>query len=406
MRTGLGAAGGFAVSMAVLAAISIVMIPVMITAAGPDGWSAIAVGQGVGTITAVAIAYGWNFSGPVTIARGDQRERWTEYAEAWRGRLLLAGPLLLVSSLVAALVSPHGVWLAVLGNVTTSVIGLTASWYFVGTQQPWHLLGLETLPRVVGTAAAIGLMLGGGSAALGLCAQAAGVLVAAGVCTRHVMRGAPRDLVLRPFGELLRVHRDGVTSTLLSAVYLVLPLVLISFFVTPTALAAFAVLDRVQKQVYVASSPLTKALQGWVPTGDEDGLLGRAGRALLVGAGIASTMTVGFLLLGHWFVGLLGAGSVEVPFVATALVAALIGLAFFDTVVSQAVLAPLGRIRAVAAITLWGSVAGLVLVALAAWQEGVVGGIVAMVTGIAARVVAQLIVVRRAWRAEAARTRP
>ena len=90
-------------------------------------------------------------SGPAAVATADALGRRTEYweslrtrgASAFRYRRLRRGAMLVVQT------SPG---LAALGAISTATIGLTASWYYVGTGQPYRLLFLETVPRVLGTA--------------------------------------------------------------------------------------------------------------------------------------------------------------------------------------------------------------------------------------------------------------
>jgi hypothetical protein len=104
----------------------------MIKVSGGDASAAIATGQAVG---AVLIAYGWIVSGPAAVARADAVGRRTEYLESLRTRLVICVPVAAACALVAVLVVRTGQDLAALGSVSTATIGLTASWYFVGTGQ-------------------------------------------------------------------------------------------------------------------------------------------------------------------------------------------------------------------------------------------------------------------------------
>jgi O-antigen/teichoic acid export membrane protein len=388
VRKGLSVTAGFAVGMVVLAIVSVAAIPVMISTAGTGGWATIAVGQTVGAIGAVVITYGWNYAGPAVVARGDRQVRRTEYLESLTVRGLLVLPVTAAAAAIAAALSPGSAFLGAWSSLTMVFIGLSASWYFVGTQQPWHLLALETAPRAASTLVAMAAMLSGAGITVGLGIQTAGVLLAFGLCTAHVLRATRGgEVTTRPARHLLALHRHGVQAAVLIALYLALPIVIIRFFVPVRDLAAFAVLDRVQRQVYVGATPLAKALQGWVPGGPAEQLRRRAGTALRVGALIGLAMTAGFALLGHAFVSYLGGDDVDVPLAATLVMAAFVGLSFVDSVLGQAVLAPLGRLDRVARITLGGSVVGLAAVALLAWQLGMVAGIVGMLLGLVVRVV-------------------
>jgi len=71
---------GYGSSMVLLAITSLLAIPAMVAASGTHAWGAIAVGQSIGGVAAVIIAYGWGLSGPAAIARADQLARMREYA--------------------------------------------------------------------------------------------------------------------------------------------------------------------------------------------------------------------------------------------------------------------------------------------------------------------------------------
>lgn len=388
MKGRMSTTAGFALGMVVMAVVSIAVVPVLISTAGARGFASIAVGQTIGTIGAIVITYGWNYAGPLVVARGDTHVRQTEYLESIKVRLLLTVPVTIVAVVVAAIVSPHSTGLAIWSCLSMIPIGLSASWYFVGTQEPWHLMALETIPRSACILVGMAAMLAGAGATTALQIQTGGVVLAFVLSSVWVLRGARRTtFTLRRTTTLLMLHRHGLASAILIAGYLAAPIIILRFIIPTTSLAAFAVLDRVQRQIYVAATPFAKAFQGWVPSGPEGTLPARAAKAARIAFVLGLVMTVGFGVLGHPFVNLLGGDTVDIPLAATLIMAGVIGLSFVDSVLGQAVLAPFEMMKQLARVTLVGSVAGIAALVVLAWQFGLVGGVLGMLAGLVVRVV-------------------
>jgi len=389
---------GFGLGMALLAVATLLAIPTMIKVSGADAWAAIATGQAVGSVGAVLIAYGWVVSGPAAIATADATGRRTEYWESLRARLAICLPIIAGCVVVAVLVVQDGQGLAALGSVSTATIGLTASWYFVGTGQPYRLLLLETAPRVIGTTLGIVLMDVFQTAAAGLLSQLAGMFVGVLACsiailTYHLPKDRPA-LRPRPIRTVLVSQRHGVSSSVVSTTYGAVPIVIVGL-VSPSALPAYAVLDKIQKQIGAAISPFVQVFQGWVPRAGRADLKARARMALIcavvAGAGLALFLAV----IGRPLIGWLGGGQIEVQTLSIILMAVLIALNMIESVLSKACLVPLGQIAMVAKITLYGSICGLALTAVAAWKLGVNGALGGLIIGLLLRLGLELAVMVR-----------
>ncbi|MEE2814879.1 MAG: hypothetical protein VYC96_04325, partial [Actinomycetota bacterium] len=220
---------GFGLSVALLAASSLLLIPAMVDAGGQRAWGAIAVGQSIGAVAAVIIYFGWGHTGPATIARTDADSGRREFSDSLRTRLVLFAPVALLSSGLAALVSPTNPLLAAVGCLSAASVGFTADWYFVGSRRPFAFLALETAPRVLGSLVGIGLLMNGAPVIFGPVSMLGGMLVGFAATSWWVLRRrAPVLVPARTVREVIIAQWHGVGSGAGTAAYAALPLVLIS----------------------------------------------------------------------------------------------------------------------------------------------------------------------------------
>ncbi len=394
---GLSRMFGFGLSMALLAVVSLMVIPAMVAASGPRAWAAIATGQAVGAVAAVVIAYGWVVTGPARIARSGRAGGVVEYGESLTVRLVIFAPVAGVAAGVSAVVALDHTGLAMLGSLSSATVGLTASWYFVGLSRPYLLLLLETVPRLTGTVAGILLMNGGADAAAGLWGQLAGMAGGVILCSAWILWGRARASfgARRKVVRVLAEQRDGVLSSAVSSMYSALPIVIVGFVAAP-AQPQFAVIDKLQRQVSAAISPFVTVLQGWVPRAAGRSLTRRVSVALVATSGAALVLAAGLVLGGPLLVEWLGGGQISVPPAAIALMAAVLGVGLVESVAARACLVAVGRLDYMARVTALGSAVGLLLVVLLASQWGTVGALSGMVAGLMVRVVLCLLGLRRA----------
>ncbi|WP_148076956.1 hypothetical protein [Nocardioides aurantiacus] len=393
--------------MALLTIASLLIVPALIKADGGAAWGSIALGQSLGTIGSVVVAYGWQTSGPALVAMGDTRTRRTVFFDSVRLRLALYLPVAAASGALAAGFAHQRTDLAVAGAVTTVGIGLTSGWFFVGMAQPSGLLWFETVPRVTGTAAGIGWMYAGGSALEGLLCQFGGMLLAAAVSCVAVHRatrsGSPATRsTLR---QVARAHRHGLGATVTTNVSAAAPLVLVSL-IAPSLQPAYALIDKLQRQITVGLTPLNSLLQGWVPRGPTP--FARIASASKLIASMAVPLLGGVTVAMPFLVRWLGNSQISVSPWVYPLAGSIVALAFTQLCLSNAVLSTLQRLDTVSRATAVGAVVGLPLTALGATIsiEATLGGVVA---GLVVRVTMSSIAVRRelrrnALRAEAAAT--
>lgn len=389
LRAGFSRLLGFGLGVAILAAASIVAVPAMVRASGPEAAAAIVTGQAIGAIAAVLIAYSWGITGPVAVARGDRRRRLLVYGESLTVRLLLWVPCSAAAALLASTVARSNADLAALGAISAASVGLTSSWYFVGLARPFALLTLETIPRVVGTVAGIALMNGGASAAAGLWGQFGGM--AAGFLAATVwivsVGGQPDGWwqARTRIRVLLKSQFSGVVATSIPAVYAALPIVIVGF-VNPAAQPSFAIIDKFMKQASAALFPIVTVLQGWVPRARGSLLRWRIRRSVQASAAGAVVLAVVMALFGQQILTWLAAGQIAIDQRAVVLSGVALGLALVSQVINRVCLVAIDRVRYVAAISAIGAGFGVVLTAVLTPTWGTVGAVLGVTIGSAVKV--------------------
>jgi hypothetical protein len=389
---------GFGLSMAVLAAGSLIAIPSMVAASGPHAWGMIASGQALGAVAAVAVAWGWGMSGPAVIARAGERERLSEYASSMVCRLVIAPPICAAAFGLAWLIAGRHGLVAGVGALSTATVGLTANWYFVGLARPYALLFGETVPRIGGTIVGIVLMRTGSSALIGVLWQLIGMLAAFVVCSVWILApwdSARRSLItVRPVRATLWGQRNGFAATILSAVYSALPITLVTLF-APGLQPEYAVLDKVQRQVNAGLAPFTVVMQGWIPRGAGRALGGRIRSGLALSLASAAALAAVMIAISRELIDWLGGGAIVPSWQATAVMVAITGVYLFEQTVSKAALPALGLVGVAARATLIGMVVGLLLVVAGLLAWGVVGALLGVLSGIVVRAAIGLVALSR-----------
>jgi O-antigen/teichoic acid export membrane protein len=378
----------------ILAVASLIAIPAMIKASGEAAWGAIALGQYIGTVGAVAVGYGWGWFGPARIAQYGASQRRVEYLESLttRGVLILA-----VSPVAAALayeLASSAQFFAAVSAVSMTSMGLSANWYFVGLSRPFTMLALDTLPRAAGTAAAVILMNMGHSAIMGPLGMFGGMMAALWLCTIWVLRETGRagaeHRKRRSLRTVLVLNRHGIASALGSSAYLAAPLAIVSV-VAPSIQPAFALADRVKGLIVVASAPAVTVLQGWVPRASGAARVQRANIAL-VSAGICATaLGLGTAIAAPGLVSWLGNNQISLSWEVIVLMSCCVSVALFQAVLERVALATFERLRAAVKAVAVGSIVGLPLVGVGARLLGTAGALAGIVVGLLVSVAVELI---------------
>lgn len=303
------------------------VLPVLLGYVGTEAWAGIAIGQAIGTGASTLVLLGWTVVGPSVVAGNPDRRR-ELYTESLVSRLTVFVVAAPAAAGIAAVLAPSSArTAAALMALASALLGLSAAWFFVGTGQPGAIARYDTVPRVVATAAAAGLVAWRSEAwlypaALIVTFTVMAVVVSARYCTRTP---------LTPLRTTMRVVRQqwaAVGVSVQAAVNTVLPMALLAA-VAPGVVAGFAALDRVTKFVVFALSPVGLAFQGWVSEPSEHPAQRRR-TALVVTTGVGLVLAVGFLftadlLLRVLFAAKIGVPSVAIVFAAVSIVCVALG---------------------------------------------------------------------------------
>jgi hypothetical protein len=385
---------GFGLSIVVLALTSLAVIPAMVAADGEVAWGAIVVGQAVGAVAAVVVAYGWGVFGPARIASTSPTVRRAEYVESIRTGLVLLVPISAIAAVVACLLAPGQHQLAAAGAIAATSVGLTPQWYFVGMSRPFAMLLLDTIPRAGGTIVGIVLMHLGHGALTGLIGMFLGVLAGWSITTTWVLwttrREGAEPIPRRPLRTVFLDHRHGIASTLGISTYFAAPLMIVSV-TAPGIQPVFALADKLQKQVTVALAPASTVLQGWVPRAVGVARSRRIKTALIAGCGFALVIGVGAVIVLPFLTDWLGNGQISLSFDAIVLIAACIAVTFIERVVEVAALAPFERLDVVTRAVTISAIVGLPLVALGATFGGTTGALGGVLAGLVICVVIECV---------------
>lgn len=312
MRRHLSSLIGYGLSVAVSAVVTLLTIPILIGSSGATAWASLAVGQAVGTGAAIVIGYGWGTTGPTAVAQAVGQARVRIYAESFRARLLIAGPILAIGVVVTLLATQTVPVEAALNSLGYGLTGLLAGWYFTGIARPYLFLLLDTVPRIVGAAAGAGVILLGAPLITFTLLQLAGVLIGIVASTRFIASNDSlhfREVPTRQTVRVLRRQSHGIAIALVAAAWSSIPISIVAVF-APSGLAAYALVDKLLRFGTTAYAPIIQFLQGWVPTGSRELLLQKVRKAFVLGTVLAVVGAVMFVALGPWLAGLLSHGEV------------------------------------------------------------------------------------------------
>lgn len=354
-----GRLGGFAGAVAMNGVASLATIPFVIAHAGVEEWGSIAVGQSVGSVMSVFALLGWSLTGPAEVARASSSERASLYLRSLVLRsaaalLLLGGSFGI--SLALGTSSPIATWLA---SSSMILIGVGATWFYVGESRPARLLCFDALPRATSIAVATFFITIDGNIVLYSGIILIGTLAAAVASALDIWRRYPSSLPLFRDESPLRVlagQRHAIATATLTTTYQSAPVAIVQML-TPALVPAFALLDKIRMQTLTAYRPVSQVFQGWVPNTTDTALLHqRAMRvlktAVLLGAAGAVIMTAA----APTIVAVLGAGKLGVDLPTSIFLGIAFGSAIISITLGPACLIPLGRPGTVTLSALTGTV--------------------------------------------------
>jgi hypothetical protein len=384
---------GFGMSTALAALASLASIPAMVSADGPKAWAAIALGQGIGAISATVVGYGWTISGPSRIALGSVSVQLGEYIDSIRLRLALLFPCAALAGIAAGLISQDYRWYAVTGGVVTTLAGLSGVWYFVGLMKPYVWLRLETLPRVCGTFAGIAFMERGHGALVGLACTAAGMVVGFLLVTRWAYRSALRSGAVKvrrtKLLELLVDRRHGIIPQAGANLFYILPFVVVAL-VAPTFQPIFALVDRTRLLFSTGLSPFVAFFQGWVARAGPSAIQRRSRIALATTFAIGIAVCASFIVVGPYLMQWMGDGKILVPITLVYLTGLFVAIDLFHSVLAYVAIASMGCLGVVSRATAASVVLMLPLVFFGTLEHQATGAIAGMVIALMIRIVIEI----------------
>jgi O-antigen/teichoic acid export membrane protein len=380
----------------------LVVLPVIADSTDASGWASLAVGQSVGAVAGILVAFGWPLVGPVEVARSERAAVGVVLFESLLSRGVLLAGTAIPAAAIAALAAPTGrVTLTVITALATMTFGLTFNWVAIGLGRARSIIAFDAVPRVAFALLTAVIVVRGGSLfwypALTAAASIAGLLL---FCIFVVRPNRPD----RPLGTALRARLGGqapaAATALAGGAYSAgaLFLVGISTSVHETALMSSA--DRLYQLGLLAIVALGNALQAWVVPPDHALVRGRRRRALHLHTMCGVVGLVGFAAVAPTASRVLF-GADLTPGYDVALAYGL-ALAFLApaTSLAQHVLVPDGRVREIMQTTLLGAAVGVPALLILSRQFGAAGG----AAGLA---LSELVVlVRLAWLVRSARSRP
>ncbi|MCK2022205.1 hypothetical protein KZC52_04665 [Microbacterium sp. kSW2-24] len=361
IRTAVGRLSGFTISVGIVTLIGIVSMPLLNLALGEATWGTLALVQTVSQFGGILVAFGWGATGAATVAGIPIGQRQAFYRTSLRARALLYVLVLPVIAVILTLLTRGDVLISVLGAAVYLLPHLGAIWYFTGEGKPMRLLLCDTLPTVAGGIAGVIGAVVTGELWVYLVAQGLGFIGAVVLDAVVVLRGsfgAAHTPV--PLRTALSGQRHAVSATLVSGLYVTLPMVAVQAFL-PALQPMYAVADRLFKYASIALLPIQQYFQSWVPDPEAD-FRHRARIATLAGVLVGVVGGACIALLSPWASTILSAGKISVPWqVSLPLGVAFVGIAT-AAIVGYACLVVVGRVRALAVSTLIGAIVGAPLI--------------------------------------------
>lgn len=291
------------------AAAPFLVLPVLLRYVGTEAWAGIAIGQSLGTGVSALVLLGWPVVGPSAVAEDPDRRR-ALYTRSLISRLTVFSVAAPVGVALAVLLSPAGARPeAGLMALAMSMLGLSATWFFVGSGHPGMIARYETVPRVAATAVAALLVSQYAVAWL----YPAVLLLSSSVLTVVVSARYWERTRLAPLhttGQVVREQWAAAGVSVQAALATSLPMTILAV-VAPRTVAGFAALDRITRFAVFALGPVGLAFQGWVSEPTEFPARRRR-TAFVVTTAAGLVMAVGFLVFADDLLRVLFAGRIEV----------------------------------------------------------------------------------------------
>lgn len=276
-------------------------LPAVTSKFGAAAWAAIAIGQSVGMAASAVGELGWGLNGPQRAARLSPGNGYQLLVLSIQTKLVVFAPLAAVVFTAALLLSSSFELESAVIAVASLAAGLNTVWYFLGTSRPWAAILTDGVPRILGVLLATLLIVAGMPlmtyAVVGLLLPCligplAGLLTVRSETSRRRVAYRSKHVL-----RAIRVQGSAFTARLVSALYIALPVTLVSI-VAPASVPMFAAGERIMRLLLGAMASVSNGMHGWI--GSESDRLARWVRVrkaivLNVILGLAAALAFGFL---------------------------------------------------------------------------------------------------------------
>lgn len=358
----------FLFPLLIQAVVTLATIPIVIASAGPEGWASIALGQSVGGIGAVVVSLGWGVSGPLKLASLEIAEHPALLKVSFLTRILAGLPVaLIVIVATVCITSDHHVEGA-LGCMTTLMLAFNSTWYFLGKSDPVGLLTLDALPRIGLMALGWVAVAGGANVIIGLVLQCLAPVLASILVQRYRgnRRGAACPITWRIVVAEIFSQRHGLASQVVPATFNFSPLIAVAIL-APTYTPAFALVDKVQKQLVTGFIPfgnmlISRASAQVAARNMSSAQIARSNAYWVIAFGAGTG--VGTFVLGSPLVAFLSAGHLSVETPTLAAMSGVVAFSFIAAVLPATSLSGPEALKGASQAAAWGALFGIVAIAL------------------------------------------
>ncbi|MBX3312283.1 MAG: polysaccharide biosynthesis C-terminal domain-containing protein [Microbacteriaceae bacterium] len=394
--------GGFGLSTIISGLVGVLIIPFVITYAGVEAWTAIAVAQAVGALISTFAMYGWGITGPTDIAVINENEKGDYYYQSLLSRFWLTAILSVIAAIITTALVSEFVIASVIIAVSGVVGAMTAGWFFVGESSPSRLLYLDTLPRAGAVVVGLILLRWTGEIVDFAISQLAGSLLAAALGSISVLgRHKGWKFSLSPIQAIknLQGQSSQIVITSTAAVYVNMPLIIVQIFL-PAATTVYALADRIIKLGLVVLRPIIQVAQGWVPDKDQQTLLKNV-RVVTRFALLFGLFTgVIYTLLSNWAGLILSRDEISIPFDLSLPLGIAVGAMTATQFIGFAALNALHKTKELAISVVTGAVTALLLLPAFVLLLGVQGVAISVAAAELVVLLYQLVVVSKTLRVE------
>ncbi len=359
----------------------LLVLPVMARVAGAAGWASLATGESIGTLAAIAIAYGWNTAGPPRIAMTrDPAQRALLYRESLVVRSALALAAIPVIAVLCVLLAADGYRLpTTLMGLSGAVTGLSFAWYSVGANDPRSIAVFEAVPRVLAAMVSAALIVVTRELAIYPLLAVAVSLGGIVLFSRRTLRGTLLPRVDRHDVVRLLLRDKAVAGIdVAGGAYATVPVPVVSALSPAAAASAYASGDKLYKFGLYVPITLGNAFQSWTVEGHVSERARRLRVALGAHIGLGLVGWVVLAALGPFVSGLMFGAAVQSPRAVCFWLGATFMLVSTRISLTRHILIPAGRIRVVFVATVVSALLGVPLIGLAVWVLGPVGAAVGL----------------------------